>query len=444
MADTTTTSQPGTPGTTTPQSRRKYSIDLTLELERQLELEHADADEAEQTPVDSVPQRSSLDPQVLAHIIGQLRESIAGQARELETTKEMLARSAGTESELRDALQFMTDKATALEEEVTELRRKAQDDEEAISMLRTKVEESRRGLMRLQTESRRQSMHPPAALDTVRANAGKRASFTPLTGSITGSHRRSPSMGEFPSPTPTAGFDASRRMSGMSLFGRRSPSHLPDQDPLLAEMENMRREMDGLRKQVSALNDELDTARGEVTEANEARDASENCAAALREFIAEHNIGAGPPPPPKEVHTRTESSSSGWGFGKLWRTESAAAPAPAAASPVNSPAIVARKLGGLFSARSSVVSTSTTSSAMSPQLQANAALPPMTQRDSVYSVSDASSVAEPISPTSETTPVVSIAVRDASASEGGDTHIQEVTLDMGKGAPAPTTGAVVA
>lgn len=292
--------------------------------------------------------------------------------------------------------------------------------------------------MRLQTESRRQSMHPPAALDTARANASKRQSFTPLTGTLTGSHRRSPSMGDFPSPTPTAGFDASRRMSGMSLFGRRSPSHLPEQDPLLAEMESMRREMDGLRKQVAALNDELDTARGEVSEANEAREASENCAAALREFIAEHNIGAGPPPPPKEVHTRSESTSSSWGaFGKLWRTE--AAPAPAAASP----AIVTRKLGGLFSARSSVVSTSTTSSAMSPQLQANAALPPMTQRDSVYSMSDASSVAEPISPTSEA-PIAPVAVRDGSAAEGADSHIQEITLDMGKAAPTATTGAVVA
>ncbi|KAI5828578.1 hypothetical protein K523DRAFT_417468 [Schizophyllum commune Tattone D] len=439
MADTTTTSQPGTPGTTTPQSRRKYSIDLTLELERQLDLEHADVDEAEQTtPVVAAPQKSSLDPQVLAHIIGQLRESIAAQARELETTKEMLATSSSTEAELRDALQFMTDKATALEEELEELRKKSKDDEEAISMLRTKVEESRRGLMRLQTESRRQSMHPPAALDTARANASKRQSFTPLTGTLTGSHRRSPSMGDFPSPTPTAGFDASRRMSGMSLFGRRSPSHLPEQDPLLAEMESMRREMDGLRKQVAALNDELDTARGEVSEANEAREASENCAAALREFIAEHNIGAGPPPPPKEVHTRSESTSSSWGaFGKLWRTE--AAPAPAAASP----AIVTRKLGGLFSARSSVVSTSTTSSAMSPQLQANAALPPMTQRDSVYSMSDASSVAEPISPTSEA-PIAPVAVRDGSAAEGADSHIQEITLDMGKAAPTATTGAVVA
>lgn len=318
-------------------------------------------------------------------------------------------------------------------------------------MLRTKVEESRRGLMRLQTENRRQSMHPPAALDTQRANASKRTSFTPLTGSLTGGpHRRSPSMGDFPSPTPTASFDTSRRMSG--FLGRRSPSHLPDQqDPLLMEMENMRREMEGMRKQVAALNDELDTARAEATEANEARDASENCAAALREFIAENNIGAdaatrAPPPPPKDMRARSDSAgtSSGWGFGKLWRTESTTSSVGtgAAASPLGSPAPVTRKLGGLFSARSSVISTSTASSAMSPQLQANAALPPMTQRNSVYSMSDASSVAEPISPTSETHPTP-VAVRDA-ASEGAETQMEGLGLDMGKAAPAVAARAVVA
>jgi len=92
---------------------------------------------------------------------------------------------------------------------------------------------------------------------------------------------------------------------------------------------------------------------------------------------------------------------------------SASVAAPSPSSPVNSispPLIVAatplsRKLGGFFSSRSSISSNSSHQQPISP-LQTNAAgvqlpLHGQSQRNSSYSFSDTSSVAEPISPGSD-------------------------------------------
>lgn len=120
-------------------SGERFSIDLSLELEQQLE--HMES--PSHPDPDSTSKRDSLDPHVLAHIIMQLRHSLAEMTKERDEVVKALASALSKEAQLNDALQLMTDKATGTEEELAEVKKKVKEDEEAISMLRSKVEESR-------------------------------------------------------------------------------------------------------------------------------------------------------------------------------------------------------------------------------------------------------------------------------------------------------------
>ena len=331
--------------------------------------------------------------------------------------------------------------------------------------------------MRLQTENKRQSM---MSIDVSRASSAtfssftgptssKRASFVPLTGTMHGKsgHRRagsiidpalgSSALGSFPTPDPTpspqarafniASAEASlsgapsstRRQSG--IFGRQTPPNddLLHQASAAGGSATNSAELETLRKEIQILKLDLDTAKHDLQEANEAKEASETCVIALRDFIAENNVGAaGPttsmklPPPPimatgEEPVSDPRKAGSAWGF-KLWGNGSAdnsqprsiAAPYSASvaqsspmqtSSTVDSPASatigaapLSRKLGSFFSSRSSISSNHSREQAppQLPQLQTNAAISRVqSQRDSVYSHSDASSVAEPVSPGSD-------------------------------------------
>lgn len=296
----------------------------------------------------------------------------------------------------------------------------------------------------MQAESRRQTTTGDAQWAGISSfgtsTANKRASFTPLTGSLAGvrpansGHRRMASDASLlvpltPDPTSPrpqnftfpegSGHAAppvsSRRFSG--LFGRQSPpiGDGTQPDPLMADV-------DALRKELRQLRDELDATKHELSEANEAREASETCVNALREFIADNNVGAvdlnAKLPPPTISGGEEAETRSGWGF-KLWKADAGPRAQnttgqlanPAMSSPVVSPASsvsasvaqapLARKIGGFFSSRTASISSaaslsSPTPIASLPHLQTNAA-----QRESIYSFSDASSVAEPISPGSD-------------------------------------------
>ncbi|KAJ7355544.1 hypothetical protein DFH08DRAFT_737461 [Mycena albidolilacea] len=437
----------------TEKSNRHYSIDLSLELERQLDNESlpptpaplADQRHVQRPSIDGPFKLPDIDPHVLAHIISQLRHQLADMTRERDDLLVLIDTAHTKEAELQDALQHITDKAMNLDEALSEARRQITDDTEAISLLRTKVEESRRGLMRLQAESRRQ----PTAVDTGRANApsaftlgppsSRRASFTPLTGTFAanslrpnGHHRissvsdtnidmntvSSPTTSTFnigASPPPPAN---NRRLSG--FFGRSSPPR----DLPTGSSSSSPDEIEKLRKEIRTLQSTLDETRHELTEANEAREASETCAGALRDFIAENSLGSAgavklPPLPAATTGGEGDESrghkknASGWGF-KLWKDASVkGAPGPAsdvtaspiipaaanAPSPANAPpAPLARKLTGFFGSRASVSSVASSLAPLQTQTQSQ---PPRHARDSVYSLSDASSVAEPISPTSQ-------------------------------------------
>ena len=128
---------------------KHFSIDLSLELERQLDMESYPPSPSHiteghsQKDITRPTTRESLDPHVLAHIIKQLRQSLLEVTKDRDELLEMVAISATHETELQDALQHMTDKATTMEVELSDARKKMQDDEDSINMLRTKVEESR-------------------------------------------------------------------------------------------------------------------------------------------------------------------------------------------------------------------------------------------------------------------------------------------------------------
>ncbi|KAG0709150.1 hypothetical protein DFH29DRAFT_993318 [Suillus ampliporus] len=444
---------------------RPYSIDLTLELERQL-----DDESNPNSPADTTERPQSLDPHVLASIITQLRLSLVDVTRERDELSKTVVELRTSEAEAADTLGHMTEKCSKMQEELDNARAKVKDDEDTISILRTKVEESRRGLMRLQSENRRASQ-VPSALDLSRAGipslngppSSKRASFTPLIGSTAGrnnAHRRISSVSDnisffdgshltSPIPTPTpATFTLpdvqksrtqppahSRRMSGM--FGRASPpqSLYPSEES--AELEILRRELNAVKA-------ELDDVKHELSETNEAREASDTCVKALRGFIEENQVGAMPkglPPLPDEVK-KAAPAAAGWGF-KLWRADSVTqipvqTPSPHTAhtaspslSSLTPPIPLSKKFGDFFGARATTGSVLPT--------------PPRVEQEPIYNgMSDTSSiedsVAEPISPASER-PRPVVYVRDTTSVTSESSRDLGVNLE-GKLLPACADGAL--
>ena len=230
--------------------------------------------------------------------------------------------------------------------------------------------------MRLQTENRRHSVAP---IEVPRTGlplpfgsppSSKRASFTPLTGTpnarVNG-HMRLSSVSDISitddgqgqvltlsdMPTP-----ASNRMSG--FFGRSSPPR--DLPPSSLEF-------DALKKELVSVRTELEETRAELSEATEAREASETCVKTLRDFINENNIGSGRVEGPPVVSGDTNSPTSGkkpggWGFG-LWKVDTTVGSVPpgntniSPSDPTATPTTAtpfSRKIGGLFARQPSVSS----------------------------------------------------------------------------------------
>lgn len=116
-----------------PAVSNRASIDLSLELERQL-----DSESLPGSPDIRKENRASLDPHVLAHIVTQLRDSLTHLTQERDDLVHQLAESHTREAEFKDSLALCTERCATLEKDLEATRRKCQDDEEAISMLRSK------------------------------------------------------------------------------------------------------------------------------------------------------------------------------------------------------------------------------------------------------------------------------------------------------------------
>jgi len=127
-------------GDNSPINTRPHSIDLSLELEHQL-----DAESLPNSPAydQNSFKHQSLDPHVLATIITQLRISLAEATKERDGLLQAWEEATQKQVLLQENLQIVTDRSTTLEEQLSVAQDKHKDDEEAIAMLRTKVEESR-------------------------------------------------------------------------------------------------------------------------------------------------------------------------------------------------------------------------------------------------------------------------------------------------------------
>jgi len=204
-----------------------------------------------------------------------------------------------------------------------------------------------------------------------------------------------------------------------------------------------------MKKELESLKRELADARIELSEANEAKEASDSCVKALREFIADNQVGesssAGKKWLPPPIATSDEDGSdkkstafhSGWGF-KLWKADSSMAlsarqpspPPPPPSSTTTTTSAPFSRLGGFFSSRASAALTTIPSSS---GLQTNAAL---TMKESFLdsssghssqSISDesSSSVVEPGSPAHDEEHSVHVKVVDVNGAHadglvGGD------------------------
>jgi hypothetical protein len=316
--------------------------------------------------------------------------------------------------------------------------------------------------MKLQAEaknSRRQSVQAPIVLDMSRVGipsgqpSSKRASFTPLASSHVRPPPRGSSIsmsdpvipgltpgaidglpGSSPPDQPTIDNDASGSSHSQpssrafsSLFGRTSPQphagleHSPPRNDVAAELEALKRELRSVK-------DELEETRHDLIESNEAREASETCVKALREFIGENHSDQMRLPPTPHMTKGDEADetadlnkknglTTGWGF-KLWpggngsgpvkastssytqlpvrRGSNASAPPPRPSTSQPPPPAFGR-LGGFFNSISSV---------NSPNLQNG---------------SDTSSETEPVSPTVE-----ALQTNVLVAGEAGSTHLSGI------------------
>jgi len=116
---------------------RPYSIDLSLELERQLDNESQPS-----TPAPA-GRPQSMDQHVLASIVRQLRVTVDEVTKERDELREQVAILESDKIGAEDKLLQFSNRCTQMEEELEGTRMKMREDEHSINMLRTKVEESR-------------------------------------------------------------------------------------------------------------------------------------------------------------------------------------------------------------------------------------------------------------------------------------------------------------
>ena len=292
--------------------------------------------------------------------------------------------------------------------------------------------------MRLQSENRRTSQ-ASLAIDISRSGlpviggppSSKRASFTPLTGTgatRSAGHKRMSSLSDsilghdvaqvLTLPDLGQQTSSSRRHSGLL---RGSPPKLElIQDSVYAEIY-------ALRSELSSVKQELEETRHELCDANEGREASETCVKALREFIADNNMGGPQPHPHVDPTTPTTTTGEdteskkngiGWAF-KLWKVDSSTKTFPNNTATV---APLSKKLGDFFSSRTS---SSGNSSYFSMPSSAQGTRYPGSDNSSVED-----SVTEPNSPEGCEGPETNVIVRDGVSSTPEPPGSPDLIKDM--------------
>ena len=127
---------------TSTESTRPHSIDLTLELERQLDNESLPPS-SPAPPRRSQSRPQSLDPHVLASIVTQLRTNLEEVTKERDELAHLLAEAQTNQADLKTTLDHVSEKCLRLENELAAVVDKQKDDADAVVMLRGKLEDSR-------------------------------------------------------------------------------------------------------------------------------------------------------------------------------------------------------------------------------------------------------------------------------------------------------------
>jgi len=86
---------------------------------------------------------TQVDPQVLAHLVGELKKSLEDMTKERDDLVQLLTTANEERASDKDALSLLEEKFVKSEEELAAAKKQIKDDEEQIGLLRAKVEESR-------------------------------------------------------------------------------------------------------------------------------------------------------------------------------------------------------------------------------------------------------------------------------------------------------------
>lgn len=116
------------------------SIDESLELERQLDMESLPTSPSDPRFAISP---SSLDPAILASLVTQLRLSGVELEKERDELVKKLNEAYSREADLKDALSSVSERCLRLEDELRTAVEKGREDQDAVVMLRGKLEDSR-------------------------------------------------------------------------------------------------------------------------------------------------------------------------------------------------------------------------------------------------------------------------------------------------------------
>ena len=297
----------------------------------------------------------SLDPEVLTSMLVDLRITLASERKHFTSAMyEATSKNAALEAraaDLEESLESQRAQTHAAEDRLVEAERKVVEGEQSLTMLRATLEESRRGIMRLQAESKRVSMSGASNPLPASTRASKRMSLNPSIPlppnsnprSISG-HRRIASLS---SPDSAAGFFP-RAPSPELLSPSPSAPPLPLPSPVATSTENSSSPSPPADTEIATLRAELASTKRALAQATEARQASEDCLRALREFMASNASpgtlegsqdlqGLRLPPLPSDAAVdeveapKPEPKKSGWGI-KLWK-ETKETPSAVTASP---------------------------------------------------------------------------------------------------------------
>src|SRR5258708_7660404 len=272
--------------------RKRYSITQSPALEHQL---NSEIDNEQPQPAtmkeggdEPFPSPSSLNPEVLHSIVVELRSTLK-QERDnfsvtLKHTEAKFEHLELSNANLEGDLNAEKARRDVAEAKLAEMEQKYIESEQSLTMLRSKLEDSRRSIMRLQSDQSKRASTlnaPPLSTSTKRMSLMNNGLTVPV------SHRRIPSQTDTPMlitpPSPPHSLSA---LDGSTPYSPSLTSNIvPTQSrPASPPIDLNADQLHPSVAELASLNNELLVTQPALSEAKEAREASEESLRALREF----------------------------------------------------------------------------------------------------------------------------------------------------------------